>query len=238
MSADTIDSQPPNSSQIWQPSLALAALAALAGGSAGLAVMEPLHPLFAFETMKELPIEPTAEQMQKFTATQTNFFCHNNAVYLAVVGAALGLAVGGLSVHRRRVTSAIAGGVAGCLAGAAGGYFTGFAIGQAMVISADQSLVQAALLHLAVWGPIGLGISAVVGVIQGGAATAVQGALAGLVASLLIVVGYILVASIAFPAANLIHTVPEKTSQAIVWIVTTSLCFGLALHFGLKPSKR
>ncbi|RMF41233.1 MAG: hypothetical protein D6753_09990 [Planctomycetota bacterium] len=211
------------------------AIGTAAGGIVGFGILRMVYPAFEYEAMGELPIEPTVEQMRQFTQAHRDYYMMNNAVGLAVIGASIAIAFACVTARRKRIASAALAGILGGVVGAVAGYFTGLPIADAMVLSKDQSLVQASLLHFSFWGGLGLCMAAAVGGIQGGARTMAQAAVAGLLGGILSVVLYTIVASVVFPAANLIHTLPETAGHQALWVLVSSLVLGAAIGKLAEP---
>lgn len=237
--SNSTDSQVESSSATgWKPSIGLATVATLAGGLVAFGIFQPYGVFFRYEALPELPIEPSPEQMAEFTKAHTDFYSRNYGMQLGIVGACIGLVVGGLTVSRKRVVSALVGCFLGMLAGGIAGYLCGFSTALAMVRSSDQSLVQSSLLHFAIWGSIGVWVAAGVGMVQGGVAQVAKAVPAGLIAGVIVVVAHTMVFSIAFPSSNLIQFVPESFAERLTWIVVCGVLLGPALAFLLQPDSR
>lgn len=220
----------------WEPSCKVLVFFSLLGGLIGFAVFHAIHPVFAFAT-SELPSVPTEEQLQQYIVSLKEFLSRNNAVDMAVIGACMGGAIGIGTVRSRRFSSGLFGGIAGLLCGAWSGYVTGFPSGDAVSSTADKSLIQAGVLHFAVWCAIAVGIATTISFVQGGMISAFKGVLAGLITSLLVVVTHTIAASVLFPTADLAHVVPRPLAERAVWMLACSAMFGIALSFGLRPAK-
>ncbi|MCA9128090.1 MAG: hypothetical protein KDB22_13440 [Planctomycetales bacterium] len=221
---------------VWAPKPVSLAVFAIGGSIVGLAILHSLHPIFAFQPVPELPIEPTTEQVQAFEASFTDFYSRNGAIDMAIIGACLGAAFGiGTAVVNRFLCGVLAA-IAGAVIGAVSGFATGLYVGSLFASSAPQSLVQSGIFHLAVWGPMAAGIASVIATAQGNVTQGVKAVFAGLIAGLAAVASYIVIASILFSSANLYHIIPETFSERVAWILICSSVLAATLAAGLKPT--
>lgn len=236
---------------LWEPPLGLALTATIVGGLIAFAVFHWTTPVYEYQAMGELPIEPTPEQVAAYEKAHTDYYSYNFAYELAITGICLGLAVGAVTTKRRRIINAIAAGALGGIVGGLAGYLAGIPTGFAMAYTTDPDLVKSALYNVAIWGSIGAAIAGVVGANESGAAHAAKCSVVGLIGGCLAAVAVVLVFSLAFPNYDLMYFVPnlptsatadspfakELVPQRIVWVLTCTAVYGLLLGVGLKPEK-
>jgi hypothetical protein len=223
-----------SSSDCWSPGLLQILSGSVLGSVIGLAIVHCFDPMFKMTELPELGINPSPELVQRLKAATYAYWSFNCASAFAVIGLSIGVAIGVTSTAKRRVTSAAAGGTGGALGGLVSGYAVGLFVAQSALTSADQSLVQSAGAHFAVWAAtLSLAIVAI-GVVQDGPRRAASFLLAGIVTSIGISAAYNLAASIMFMNSNLLHVFPASLTERLVWTAICSVVGGLLLHFSLR----
>lgn len=232
------ETQAKPSAVAWAPSMGSALGAFAIGGLVAVGIINSIHPVFEIVALAELPIDPSAEQMAEYLKVHVDYFGRNYAVYLAILGGLLGLAIGLVTTPGKRFLSAIAGISLGAISGAVAGYLGGTQTAGEIVRAADQSLVISSCLGFAVWAAIVTPICIAIGAIQGGASQAAKAAVAALIGCVLAVVAQVLVFALAFPATNLIRLVPETLPERLCWVAISGLVLGLMLSMGMKPETK
>ena len=222
----------------WNPGLFSSLLGCCLGGLVGMGVVNAVDPYFKFPPLPELGISPSSELVQKHHAAQIEFHSSNLSLNLAIVGLCLGLAIGCLTTRRHRFISSLLAGIVGAMAGALSGYLMGALVAKAIIASANQSLLQSTLYHFACWGAMVTGIVTLLGAIQGGVKRLPDLLVIGLLLGLCVALVYNIVSSALFSGSNLLLVIPASMTERGLWILITSITFGLGLHLLLrsKPS--
>lgn len=224
-----------HSASKWAPSLGASLLACILGVGVATLLIHGIDPYFKFADLPELGISPSAELVLKHNAAQHAFYSQNLSLDLAVLGLCLGLAVGIITSTQRRIVAGLAGGVAGLVGGALAGYFVGIQVAQAVIISADQSLVQSTLLHFAAWAGILALLMLAVGSVHSGFRSSLDQLLIGLLLAFIVACAFNVLSSAVLTGSNLLMVIPQSLTERLVWLGITSTVLGLSLYFFLKP---
>ena len=126
------------------------------------------------------------------------------------------------------------GGLFGAIGGGIACYVLGRFIAQAVLQSADQSLVQSTIYHFIAWSSILAPALGVIGFLHRGLSSAPSFALGGVGLGLLASVTYNLVFSVAFSQANLLMLLPVSLTERIVWAVACAAAVGVGLSQGSR----
>ena len=216
----------------WSPNLLWSVVACIVGGLIGCGLVRAIDPFFQFESLSELGISPPPELIAKYNAAQIAFWSSNYALNFGLIGLSLGLTVGLITTRINRILSGLAGGVGGLLGGALAGYVLGIFVAKALIASEDQSLVQSALLHFAIWASMFAPIILIVGFAQDGPVNAASYLTVGIVAPFVVSVVYTVASSMIFADANLIKLIPQSSLEQGVWVLVCSVGLGTGLYFG------
>jgi hypothetical protein len=232
MAIDDATVKPPASS--WTPSLGMSLIGCLLGTLVGMGVIHAIDPYFPYANLPELGISPPPELVAKHHAARIEFQTRNYGLDFGLMGLILGGCVGLIATGVRRVPSAIAGGIGGALGGAISAYIVGGYVAQAIIASADQSLLQSSAMHVPVWASI-FGVALLmIGLVQASPVKAISYGVIGAVAGSLAALAHNLVTPFIFGSANLLYLFPDSLSQRITWALLCSITLGLMLHLGLR----
>lgn len=218
----------------WSPKLFPSLVACITGSILGLILVQCFDPYFKFADIPDLGISPPPELIKKYNDAQIEFWSYNYSLNFGVLGLCIGVLIGLVATGVRRIPSMLAGGLGGLLGGSASGYLIGVFGAKSLIASANQSLVESAGMHFALWSAIFGLVLLFIGLVQDGPIRAAGYLLLGIIVGLAVAVVYNILSSIVFANANLLKLIPESKSERIVWILACSIILGLGLHLGLR----
>lgn len=216
------------------PPVWIVLLGGVLGGLIGFLFVNAAHPVFPFEELPELGMNPSSELVARYHAAEYAFRSNNAAIDCGVLGGCLGLLLG-LVATKRRIPGAILTGVVAFIAGSVAGYAMGQFVAYAQITSSPQTLTQSAMIHATIWGVIGGAAAGVIGWLRGSSflSMVVSGTAGGVLGAIL----FNAFAPLVSPISNLSIITPRTSLERIVWIAPAVVAIGLFVGLGLRESK-
>ncbi len=217
----------------WNPGFVLMLLACVIGGLVGGFVVHQMHPFFAYKQLPPLELGSPPELVQEHHDAAFAYRTRNYAVEFAIIGLALGLAIGACSRGPRWLLCIFSGGCIGTLCGLGLGFASGLYITQNLLVNAQQTLQTSMGLQTVVWGVLLANIVGVVAFLQVGMIEAIKYWFVGLLAGFVVAATQFATSSLMFPSSNPMFLVPEQASERVYWLAIFPIAAGLVMALGL-----
>lgn len=224
-------------------------IAGVLGALGGLALWLNVDPVYKIPSeYRVLPDNMTIEQFDKAMVVIRAINIKNFGIDYALIGLAIGVAMGLLTGGQSRIKGTLLSGALGAICGWLGGVacitgmYTAYeARGNAVVLfgmSIDPIIVTL-LSHAAGWGLAGVGAGFGLCLARGGWLYACKGALGGAVGGLATGMAFTVISAYFFPIAESFAIMPETLFEQLLWAVEGGSLVGLciALATGSRTAK-
>ena len=241
----------PNASQVsrgaWQPSLVRLVCGGLVGSLIGLGIYRGIYPIFSvpFE-VSNLPSPVPLAALEKLEAYQYRVDCQNYPIVFGLTGLVVGI-VSALLAMKTPLRGMILAGVLGGTLAAIGGLLAAMLVKSIRTTAASDiviagitidSMMQAILTQAAIWGLMGLGVGAGMGIAGGGLVTGMKAALSGMLGGIFAAMAFVILAAVIFPTSSSSHVVPLAFLEQVIVMALSGICICGAIGIGVRQRER
>ncbi len=227
----------------WQPSIVRVVCGGLVGSLIGLAIYKGIYPIYTipFE-VSNVPSPVPAPALEKLEAYQYRVDCQNYSIVFGLTGLAVGI-VCALAALKDQVKGVIFAGALGGILSGVGGMQAAMIVktirqtgaGDIVILGITfDSMTQSILAQAAIWGLMGLGVGAGIGIASGGTMAGIKIAIFGFVGGVFAAAAFIVLSAFAFPASSSSFVVPLAFMEQVIMMVIGGICIGGAIGVGLR----
>jgi hypothetical protein len=241
------DPKTSDSPTVWPPRLVRLALGALVGGLLGWAIFRFAFPLFRIpEEVAILPDPPPIAAIEKLEAYQFDVDNKNYGIAFAITGTLVALFALASSFGVKRPVKMVIASILGASMGALGAVLCNIVTTKTRAVGGNDviwlgvkldSMGQALLAQIFLWGLIGLATGIAVGLAGKGVSGAMKAGVSGLLGGALGSVLFLVVYATLYPTSSSNHVVLQSIGEQIGLTVVATILISVAICLGTGERK-
>ncbi|HUP82443.1 MAG TPA: hypothetical protein VM260_28070 [Pirellula sp.] len=229
------------------PSPLLLAVGGLIGSILGLGLYRAIYPIFLIpDEILNIPSPPPVALIAKLEAYQLRVDCQNYPIVFGLMGLSIGATCAMFALQGRILGVALTS-ILGGILGAAGALLCAMIVGNSRATAGSDivlvgitidSLAQAIIGQACIWGLMGCGVGAGIGLTTQGFFGALKVACAGLWGGAFGALVFVVGAAVLAPNSSSNHVVPLPIQEQIALTCLAGVCIGFAIGLGFNSRKK